>query len=247
MWMRIDGATATLGFDNMISYGRPITGTTGWLLYNVVLDVPADAVGVTIGALFEGRKLVRIDDVKFEIVATTDAATVAWLGANARPFVTDAPTSGFDDLAEIGTIVGTARVVALGEATHGTREFFRMKHRTFEYLVEKQGFTHFTIKATMPKSRSMDTERARRCRRRPRGMRADCGGVRHRHSMRAGTSRGYVPAVRFATRAAFSTWAQSCNGRLDVTIVDTFHTGSSALASVHFRLARGVCAKRGRQ
>ena len=200
LWMRVDGATATLGFDNMISYGRPITGTTGWRPYDVVLDVPADAVGVTIGALFEGRGLVRIDDVKFEIVDTTvptsrgpirapttadsatvtntylrnsatpsnldfeghaattiaDAATVAWLGANARPFVTDAPTSGFDDLAEIGTIVGTARVVALGEATHGTREFFRMKHRTFEYLVETQGFTHFTIEATMPESRAMD-------------------------------------------------------------------------------------------
>ena len=81
LWMRIDGATATLGFDNMISYGRPITGTTGWLLYNVVLDVPADAVGVTIGALFVGRGLMRIDDVKFEIVDTTiaDAATrAAW-------------------------------------------------------------------------------------------------------------------------------------------------------------------------
>ena len=75
---------------------------------SIVLDVPADTVGVTIGALFEGRGLVRIDDVKLDIVATTDAATVAWLGANARPFVTDAPTSGFDDLAEIGTIVGPA-------------------------------------------------------------------------------------------------------------------------------------------
>ena len=31
-----------------------------------------------------------------------------------------------------------------------------MKHRTFEYLVEKQGFTHFTIEATMPESRAMD-------------------------------------------------------------------------------------------
>jgi erythromycin esterase len=29
-----------------------------------------------------------------------------------------------------------SKVVALGEATHGTREFFQMKHRIFQYLVE---------------------------------------------------------------------------------------------------------------
>jgi len=29
-----------------------------------------------------------------------------------------------------------SKVVALGEATHGTREFFQMKHRVFQYLVE---------------------------------------------------------------------------------------------------------------
>ena len=30
-----------------------------------------------------------------------------------------------------------AKVVGLGEATHGTRDFFQMKHRIFRYLVEK--------------------------------------------------------------------------------------------------------------
>jgi erythromycin esterase len=79
-----------------------------------------------------------------------------WLASVVRPIVTDAPGSGFDDLAELGAIVGDARVVGFGEATHGTREFFRMKHRAFEYLVEQHGFTHFAIEATMPESRAMD-------------------------------------------------------------------------------------------
>lgn len=86
---------------------------------------------------------------------STDAAA-SWLASVARPFNSDAPGTALDDLEELGRIAGSARVVGFGEATHGTREFFRMKHRAFEYLVERMGFTHFTIEATMPEARAMD-------------------------------------------------------------------------------------------
>ena len=33
------------------------------------------------------------------------------------------------------TTIGDARIVGLGESTHGTREIFQMKHRLFEFLV----------------------------------------------------------------------------------------------------------------
>ena len=45
-----------------------------------------------------------------------------------------------------------ARLVALGEATHGTREFFQLKHRMLEFLVSELGFTVFGIEATMPEA-----------------------------------------------------------------------------------------------
>ncbi|HEX8272887.1 MAG TPA: erythromycin esterase family protein [Longimicrobiaceae bacterium] len=73
---------------------------------------------------------------------------VSWLRDNAVPFRTDAPGGDPSDLAPLGRIVGGARVVGLGEATHGTREFFRMKHRVLEYLVKEKGFTTFGIEAT---------------------------------------------------------------------------------------------------
>jgi erythromycin esterase len=44
-------------------------------------------------------------------------------------------------------IIGTARIVALGEATHGSHEFFQMKHRLFEFLVEEMDFTVFAMEA----------------------------------------------------------------------------------------------------
>jgi erythromycin esterase len=83
-------------------------------------------------------------------------AIVADLRARLIPFKTVAPGSGFDDLAALDAIVGDARIVALGEATHGTAEFFRMKHRIFEYLVEKKGFSVFAFETNWPDVESVN-------------------------------------------------------------------------------------------
>ncbi len=53
------------------------------------------------------------------------------------------------DLASFGSLVGDATVVGLGESTHGTREFFQMKHRLLKYLVKHKGFTIFAIEGSM--------------------------------------------------------------------------------------------------
>lgn len=53
--------------------------------------------------------------------------------------------SGFEDLEPLRAALADRRVVALGEATHGTSEFFRMKHRLVEYLVTELGFRDFAM------------------------------------------------------------------------------------------------------
>ncbi|MFF9844429.1 erythromycin esterase family protein [Streptomyces sp. NPDC013740] len=60
------------------------------------------------------------------------------LALTARP-LTDTPS--------LERIVGAAKVVGIGEATHSSGEFFRAKHRIFEQLVERQGFTTFALEA----------------------------------------------------------------------------------------------------
>lgn len=75
-----------------------------------------------------------------------------WLRARAFPFRTAAPDDDFRDLQPLKSLVGTARIVALGEATHGTREFFQMKDRVVRFLVTEMGFTLFGIEATMPEA-----------------------------------------------------------------------------------------------
>jgi erythromycin esterase len=81
-----------------------------------------------------------------------DAKQAAWLKENCTHFTTDKPGTGFADMKAFGDIVGDARVVSLGEGTHGTSEFFAMKHRLTEYLASEKGFTLFAIEANMPEA-----------------------------------------------------------------------------------------------
>ncbi|TDD72913.1 erythromycin esterase family protein [Actinomadura rubrisoli] len=67
------------------------------------------------------------------------------LRAAARPLRSTEPAGPLDDLRPLGRAVGGALVVGLGEATHGSHEFFAMKHRVFRYLVEHRGFRTFAL------------------------------------------------------------------------------------------------------
>jgi erythromycin esterase len=74
------------------------------------------------------------------------ADTVAtWLASAAVPVATAQPGSDHSDLEPLRDILRAARIVALGEATHGTREFFQLKHRLVEFIVTQMGFTHFAM------------------------------------------------------------------------------------------------------
>jgi erythromycin esterase len=71
-----------------------------------------------------------------------------WLRDNAIPIDTTDPNSDFEDLMPLKELIGNARIVALGEATHGTHEFPEMKHRMLRFLVEELGFDTFAIEAS---------------------------------------------------------------------------------------------------
>lgn len=80
-----------------------------------------------------------------------DAAS-EWVRTSAIRLRTPVAGNGFDDMAQLTKVVGDARVALLGEATHGTREFFQLKHRMLEFLTTKMGFSIFSIEANMPEA-----------------------------------------------------------------------------------------------
>jgi erythromycin esterase len=72
-------------------------------------------------------------------------ADIARLNQQLSPLTSVRAGSGFADLAPLGPVVASARVVGLGECTHGTHEVFQLKHRLLEYLVTQQGFTTLAL------------------------------------------------------------------------------------------------------
>jgi erythromycin esterase len=76
--------------------------------------------------------------------------TVDWIRASAIPITTFEAGNGFSDFEPLRGVIGDARIVSLGEATHGTREFFQLKHRLLEFCVSEFGFTIFGIEASYP-------------------------------------------------------------------------------------------------
>ncbi|HKE29047.1 MAG TPA: erythromycin esterase family protein [Bryobacteraceae bacterium] len=75
-----------------------------------------------------------------------------WISSHAIRLATPVAGHGFDDMQPLRKVIGDARIVELGEATHGTREFFQLKHRMLEFLATQMGFSIFSIEANMPEA-----------------------------------------------------------------------------------------------
>ena len=71
--MRVDQGESMIAFDNM--QDRPIKGTTGWQRYDVVLDVPKDATGISFGILLAGTGEVWLNSTKFDFVEAETPVT----------------------------------------------------------------------------------------------------------------------------------------------------------------------------
>lgn len=71
-----------------------------------------------------------------------EPGVVAAIRRQAHPLGTVEPgQGGLEELRFLKPLLAGKRLVAAGEATHGTHEFFAMKHRLFEFLVSEMGYT----------------------------------------------------------------------------------------------------------
>jgi erythromycin esterase len=82
------------------------------------------------------------------VAQDTTAIVTAWLKQNSIPIKYLEAGNGFSDLQPLKKILHGAQVVGLGEATHGTHEFFEMKQRLIEFLVTQMGFTALALESS---------------------------------------------------------------------------------------------------
>jgi erythromycin esterase len=113
-------------------------------------------VGALEDTAHQGRYEIRIEELlsaaqlagrKAEERARIESI-VGWVRQNAIPLKSVTAGSGFADLEPLKKILKDVRIVGLGEATHGSREFFQFKHRMVEFLVREMGFRVFALEAS---------------------------------------------------------------------------------------------------
>jgi len=96
--------------------------------------------------------------VPSETASPPSEAVLQWLQTNAIGFTSAQPGTGCEDLQPLLGMIGEARVVALGEATHGTHEFFTMKQRIIECLVQEKGFNLLALEAGWAEAAHINNE-----------------------------------------------------------------------------------------
>ena len=81
-----------------------------------------------------------------------NANLVRAIAKSARPF----DSIELIDLQPLLDRIGKARVVLLGEATHGSSEFYRMRDRITRELIAKKGFSFVAVEADWPDAARVD-------------------------------------------------------------------------------------------
>ncbi|MFE3069183.1 erythromycin esterase family protein [Streptomyces sp. NPDC059247] len=110
------------------------------LLATVVIAAGAALTPVVAQASPAGRQAPTAAPAEDPVVRALDRI--------AHPLRSTEPGGRTTDLRALGAMVGGAGVVGLGEANHGSHEFFAMKERVFRHLVEKKGFRAFSLESS---------------------------------------------------------------------------------------------------
>lgn len=133
-----------------------------WNRISAEIFIPDNADIVYIDLKIEGRGRVWFDEARLivngielgelEIAEDVTKDQLNWFDANTYTFkIIDTvnpklySSNRATDFNRFSELVSRAQIIALGESTHGTSEFFRLKHRILEHSVHELGVRLFAI------------------------------------------------------------------------------------------------------
>lgn len=154
-----------MDFEDARLYGvssEKISGSSDWTHYSVEQTIPDSAEFVYLKVAIKGSGTCWFDNFSLfnenqmlsEVVlgSAFTKRQLRWVKRSCAALdtfepeaTTDLSMVDFSKLAAFGKAVQNTRIIALGEATHGTSEFFKMKHRVLQYSVEELGVRIFAI------------------------------------------------------------------------------------------------------
>ena len=175
-WIRTENVTA--GFADLLlilpgegdngrltadSPERGVRGTTEWRRISIRRQLPDSAAAIRIGGMLKGGGRAWFDDFEIRIdgrrlpdpmISTPRTRLTRQEKRTLRKYLY--PLRGCDpteadsgELRLLDPLVGTCKVVALGENSHGASEIFRMKERLIRYLTTRQEFDQVVFEAGM--------------------------------------------------------------------------------------------------
>jgi len=150
-----------LEFENMERF--KINGTKDWEEYKVKLPYPKGAENIYVGGLLNGKGVAWFDDFKIEIDGkniqtlkeipkiTLDSSDVVKLDAaieNASSSIDLSTNESLEaSLNSLISEVGDKRIVAIGESTHGTSEFYKLREIITKRLIQDKGYNMVVLES----------------------------------------------------------------------------------------------------
>ena len=149
LWMRIEPKA---GFYNM--HDRGVTGTTEWQKYEIEMDYERRADKIVIGGLLSGKGKMWLDDLEVTIDGKKLESTEKNYGLS--PDVRQSLVKQIEShknnlnlstkkqlektLQPLIDLIGEKKIVAIGEDTHGTSDYYQMREAITKKLILEKGF-----------------------------------------------------------------------------------------------------------
>jgi erythromycin esterase len=154
-------------YDDMA--GKRINHTSSWQEVSISAKIDSNATNISIGGTcYGGAMTAWFDDFELFIDGQkyiTPVPRTAPLTKNELAVLKKYcyPLHSFDpdfkndaDLSILKKLTKDAKIVALGESSHGSSEIFKMKHRIIKYLAQHDKVNLLAFEAAMPESNQLN-------------------------------------------------------------------------------------------
>lgn len=150
LWLRVDPGVA---FYNMSD--RQIKGTNDWQKYEFELNYSTGiAEAIVVGGLLSGKGKIWIDDLKvtidgkelkgvdriIEFTPEVKLSAIKQIQVNKNDLDISSEEKLDESLTPLIETLGDKKIVAIGEDTHGTSEYYKLRETITKRLVTEKGF-----------------------------------------------------------------------------------------------------------